>query len=480
MKNIFIERQKDVLRIAIIENGRLISCFIEEEDNGVYPGQLYKAVVKNIVPAIKCAFVDIGTDKNAYMYLDSKFNNKSIKKGDELIVEVVKESIGTKGPKVTSAISIPGRYTVIQTIKNSIDISKKINNSEFESEIRSKLKKPEDVGIVIRTNAEKVTIEEINSEIEELYCTYKDVIKKGTFSNKPKLLYNSGGSLGKVLRDILDETTERIIVNTEEDYITIKKILEALQEVNSVVELHTDNISIMEYYGIEKEIGALRNNTLELACGGSIIIEKTEAMYVIDVNSGKNVRAGNIEKTAAITNLQAAEEIVRQIILRNLSGIIVIDFIDIDDLKIQQKIIYKLEEGFKSDKNKTIVYPFTELSLVQIARSRRGKSILEHMEENCYQCKGRGRILKLSYMTYLLRNEIIKIINNKSCRYIYLEINEIYKNNVLKDIEGFVKAIDAENAEVYIKFVKNTDLIKVEPLVFETQRKEKQIYKVYG
>ncbi|MEA4825468.1 MAG: Rne/Rng family ribonuclease, partial [Clostridium sp.] len=394
LEEIFIERDKEILRIALRENGRLKECFIEEESEEPSPGEIYKGIVKNIVPAIKCAFIDIGFKKNAYMYLHRKFNNENIKTGDEVIVEIMKEPIGEKGPKVTSQISIPGRYVVIVTYNNEINFSKKIeDDAEFVSYVNQSIRKPSDIGIMIRTNTVNANIEDINKEIEELYEQYKRIIREGSYSIKPKLIYN-GGSLGKLLIDILSENTGRVVVNTEDDYDNVKGFLENKSDLNLTLELYKEKQNLFSYHNIEKEILALRNSKVVLPSGGNIIIEKTEAMYVIDVNSSKNVKQSSIDKTALLTNLEAAEEIARQIMLRNLSGIIIIDFIDIDNYENKKKVLQVLKESFKYDKKKTVIYPFTQLNLVQIARKRRGKSIYDYIEDDCEVCHSKGKKLK--------------------------------------------------------------------------------------
>lgn len=480
MKNIFFERQESLLRIAITEKDKLVGCHIEEEGEVVYPGQIYKGIVKNIVPAIKCAFIDIGRGKNGYMYMDSKFNNIDIKKGQEVLVEIIKESIGSKGPKVTNKITVPGRYAVIQSLNNEISISKKIVDIELQNYFKKNIQKPDDAGVMLRTNAEKVSIDEINDEIKKLYEIYKDIVRKTQLSNKPELLYNAGGAAGKVLRDILDESTEKIIVNNEEDFKFIENYIKDKKDIEVKLAKHDYSIPIMEYYGIEKKILELRNNTVELQCGGSIVIDKTEAMYVIDVNSGKNVRQKNIKNTAQITNIEAAREITLQIRLRNLSGIIIIDFIDLEDQHVKNRILNILEEGFKGDKNKTIVYPFTELNIVQIARRRRGKSILYYIEQRCSICSGRGKVLKLSYLSNLIRNNIIRLDSEGINKNIYIEISDEYRDTILKYIDKFIKSIGGEDKSIYIKFIKYFDTYKIYPLIYQSQIEEKNQYKIYG
>jgi len=468
MKEIFIERKSDLLRIAIKNNQRLEECFIEDENNLPSTSQIYKGIVKNIVPAIKCAFVDIGFKKNAYMYMDNKYNNTKLKRGDEIIVEVIKEQVFEKGPKVTNAITFPGRYTVLTTLGKDISFSKKIVNQEFRVFTRSHLIKPDDVGVMIRTNGENMDIETLNMEVKELYNTYMEVIRQDKTTIKPKLLYS------------LQSEVKTIVVNEEEDYKYIKNYIEKKSDIKSDIKLYQGTRTLFDSEGIEKEILNLRSSKVVLSCGGSIIIDKTEAMYVVDVNSGKNIKNSSIDKTAFTTNLQAAEEIGRQIRLRNLSGIIVVDFIDMDLNSHKAKVLDKLKEAFNDDKNKTVVYPFTELSLVQIARRRKGKPICEYIEETCILCGGKGKRLKLTYIVSLIRNNVIIIESKQSIKDIYIEIDEAYKTEILGDIVNFVKDIESLDKVVYVNFTQVIGYFKVEPLIFANQIRNLQMYKIYG
>lgn len=480
MKEIFVERTSSLLRIAIKNNNKLEECYIEEDNNHPLPGEIYKGVVKNIVPAIKCAFIDIGWNKNAYMYMDSKFHNKNIKKGQELIVEVVKEETSQKGPKVTSAFTIPGRYAVLMTLDKKLYFSQKIQDESIKSKLRKSLKKLDDVGIMIRTNAEQVEAEIINEEIDNLYGIYKNIKKQARFSMKPGLLYSDEGTIDRILRDIFPSHAYKIIVNDEEDYNYIEAFIKKQNNLDITLLHHQEERSLFDYYGIERELLALRNPRVNLSCGGSIIIEKTEGMVVIDVNSGKNVSGSSLQKTSYSTNLCAAVEIARQVRLRNLSGIILVDFIDMDDIEHKREVLATLKSGFTEDKNKTVIYDFTELNLVQIARRRRGKSINDYMEEPCSHCKGKGKRIKLSYLENLIRNALIKIHKEQLSEDIYIELDENYKDEVLGDVISFIKEIDALNNRVYVNFISNFDYFKVEPLFFSNQIKNLESYKIYG
>lgn len=479
MKEIFIERQKELLRIAIKENDELKECFIEEETGEPYPGEIYKGVVKNIVPAIKCAFIDIGHKKNVYMYLDERFKNTKFKKGEELLVQVIKEDLGSKGAKVTNAISLPGTYCVLETFHKDISFSKKISEKNVKDAISQGLIKPADIGIKIRTNGAEVSIDTINDEINTLYALYKDMLDKANYSKKLGIVFNDGGILGRVLRDKLSGSNFKIYVDNEEDYNYISCFLNNIVDAKINVKLHQESRSLFSYYGIEREILSLRNNKVSLQCGGYIIIDKTEAMYVIDVNSGKNVKSNSIQKTVFFTNYQAAEEIAKQIRLRNLSGIIVIDFIDMDNEENKKKVLYKLQDGFIDDKNKTVVYNFTDLNLVQIARRRSGKCIYEYIEEECKVCSGKGKRVKLDYLCMLINNEIIRIGEQRDIKDIHIELDEIYSKDIQGDIISFVKNIDALDKNIYVTYRAN-EYFKVEPLIFHSQVENLEKYKIYS
>ncbi|MHC1720779.1 MAG: Rne/Rng family ribonuclease [Clostridiaceae bacterium] len=479
MNEIFIERRKDILRIAIKENSKLKECLIEEESDDVYAGQIYKGLIQNIIPAIKCAFVDIGRKKNAYIYIDAKFRNIDMKKGDEVIVQVIKEEIGNKGPKVTNALSIPGRYCVLQTMSKELVFSKKIEDPDFKAEISRKIVKPKDIGIMIRTNATHVGAEVLNEEIERLDSRYRELKRKAEFAVKPGIVFDDGGILGRVLRDKASFKTSKIYVDDNRDYEYIEEFLAENTDVAAQQVLHEDERTLLDYYGIEKEIMRLRRDKIYLVCGGHINIDKTEAMYVIDVNSGKNIKGSSIEKTVYQTNIQAAEEIARQIKLRNLSGIIVVDFIDMDNESWKEEVLSVLRKGFEDDKSKTTIYGFTELNLVQIARRRTGKPINEYIEEDCSECAGKGKRLKFSYLCLLIRNEIIRLGSAREINHIQITVNEMYEKDIRDDILGFVRSVNAMNKTVYLSIYKG-EAFKLEPVIFESQIQNLECLRIYG
>ena len=477
MRDIFIERRERILRIAIKENNLLNECFIEEETEEPLQGEIYKGVIKNIIPAIKCAFIDIGLEKQGYMVVNPRFNRrKELKKGDEIIVEILKEENGEKGPKLIDKYTLPGRYVVLTPGERGIVFSKKIRNIDFIENLKQEIGCFEDFKITVRTNAEFTDIEEIKKEIKELEIKIQEIEREGKYSLKPKKLYGESSIIHKVLRDCINNKTKKVIVDNFKDYSLIKECL--VTETNIDLIFHEEKRSLFDYYGIEKEILSLRNNKVPLKCGGNIVIEKTEAMYVVDVNSNKNINGRNYEKNAEETNIEAAFEIGRQIRVRNLSGIILIDFIDMKERENKQKVLTALNEALESDKRKTVIYPFTELNLVQIARKRKGKSIYDYIEEPCKECHGHGKKLKLSYIYLLIKNEILKFEGDSSINNFYIELNKEYERDVRENIFELLREIDGIDKNIYLNFLESVEYYKVEPLIFKNQIQNVAEYRV--
>lgn len=473
MREIFIERSEKLLRIALKDNGILSECFIEEEQNEPLPGELYKGVVKNIVPAIKSAFVDIGDEKSAYISLG---RDVSLKKGDDVLIEIEKEPIDNKVAKATLKYSLPGRYIVLNRDSNKVSFSKKINDEEVKRSISEVLNCDNNLGVVVRTNAQNVLLEEVQAEYNELLFKLKEIENEFKYTLRPKKLYGDNILINKIVRDCVNSTTKIIYVSDLRDYKLLKTLIKKSENIS--IELYEGSRTLFDYYGIEKELLSLRHNKINLNCGGQIVIEKTEAMYVIDVNSAKNIQGKNREKNAEITNIEAAKEIVRQIRLRNLSGIILIDFINMREEKTKMAVYNVLKKEFEEDKNKTNVYPPTELNLVQVSRRRRGHSIYEYIEENCSNCRGIGRRLKLSYLSLLIRNEILKYENENSIKDFYIEINPEYRDRIKEDIFAFIRDIEAIDIGIYLNYVDEVEYFKVEPLLFKNQIENVANFKV--
>ncbi len=402
---------------------------------------------------MKSAFIDIGYSKNCYMNL--KDSSNTLKKGDEVLIEILKEEIDKKGPKVTNKISLPGTYVVLTNGNNQVSISPKINNKEFKTLIKEKLVKPEDIGVVIRTKAENVDIELLNSEIQWIYKNYLDITKRFKYSAK----------LGKLY--------------TDEDYLYCREYIESKGISNCTLEVYKEFLTLFDYYGLETEILALRNSKIMLPNGGNIVIEKTEAMHVIDVNSAKNTKTAHFKDALVTTNLEAAKAIAEQLRLRNIGGIILVDFIDMKEAKDREKVLRVLKEGFREDKNNPTVYPFTELNLVQISRKRYGKSIYDYILEPCNTCRGRGNKIRLSYLSNIIRSKISRIKAEQNVKDIFIELDVMYETEIKTNIISFITSIEAIDRNVYVSFLPHLEGFKVEPLIFLNQIKNLEKLRIF-
>lgn len=468
MRRVYIERENNLIKVAIKEDEVIKECYVEEEDLKPKVGEIYKGVVKNIVPAMHSVFIDIGYEKNAYMSLQGSKKENGIKKGQEVLVEIIKEEVGKKGPKVSTSLSLPGAYAVITQDHEEIQLSKKILNQDFAAAIIEDLDKPKEVGITLRTKSAEADPKAVKREIERLLKLYKEIKNKFTFSTKLGMLYSDRGILSKVLRNY-SEAEMHIEVDDEKDYEFYKNYIKENELKNISVKLYEGALSIFDSYGIEREILALRHNKINLPSGGNIVLEKTEAMHVVDVNTAQNTKGTSKEGAIFETNLEAAVEVVRQIKLRNLGGIILIDFIDMASQECKNKIISRLNEEFKDDKQKPRVYPFTELSLVQITRRKYGNSIMDYLLTSCEKCHGEGETLSLQYLISIISGKIRRIKEEQNVKNIHIQISSTYEKEIKEDINSFALKIGALDCNLYMEFIDHLENFKVEPLLFHSQ-----------
>lgn len=476
MKEIFIERREKILRIAVKYNNELIESIVEEKKNEPIIGEIYKGRIKNIIPAINSIFVELGLEKEGYMYYSEELKSKGIKKGDEILVEVIKEPINDKGAKLSPKVSIPGKYIVLNCYSEGIEFSKRITDNEKKNEILENIEPLNNASITIRTEGANVSIDILKREINKLYEEFKNIDRQMKYSLGLKKVYGEDLSLTKLLVNSIGETNIKVYVDNEDDFNKVAHIIDG--EENFKLEKYDGYRNIFNFYGIEKELLKLRHNKVNLPCGGYIVIDKTEAMYVIDVNSGKNIKERSFNKTILETNLEAAKEIGKQIRVRNLSGIIMIDFIDMRDKSQKYEVMCALKESLKSDRGNIKIFPFTELDLVQIARKRQGKSIYEYMEEQCNLCKGKGIILKLSYIEGLIKNDIIRMEVENSIDCFHIQIDSVYKDRIKEDIFNFIKEINGLDKEIYLNYVDGIEGYKIEPLLFQAQKDNLKDYRV--
>lgn len=408
MNYIFIDSKEKIKKMGIVEDNRLAEYFIEEKNNQKLVGNIYRARILNVLRGMDAAFLNIGEGKNAYlhvkdalnleqMYSDKKFKiNRVLTQGEDIIVQVIKDPVGNKGPKLTTHISIPARFMVLTPYSRTINVSRKISE---KSEVK-RLKKigkdmiEENIGLIFRTNAEDVEEKMLIEEYRSLVRLYKKIERQKNFNPSPKLLYKEADAALKLIRDTYNEKKYKIIVNERESYKEILELEDSFsQNIKDNIE-YKKNFSVDTNPVINRDLAIAQNRNVALDSGGYIVIDETEALTAIDVNTGKYTGSISLKGTILRTNLEAAEEIARQIKLRNIGGIIIIDFIDMKSRKDISKVLSSLKESFKNDKNKPNLIGITKLGLAEVTRKRLGPALSFRLMKDCENCHGTGKLKK--------------------------------------------------------------------------------------
>ena len=397
MNRILVDKTSYGTRIGVVENGTLVELIYEKKNSLPIVGNVYAGKIMNVLPGMQACFVDIGREKNAFLYYgDDKDNNGNIvkpKMGSDVIVQVEKAEMGAKGAVLTKRISFAGKFLVVIPGDDKIGISKKITDSAERKRIKDIIEQllPENYGIIVRTEGKDKSYEIYEKEIKRLVEKSEGVLSKAEYAKAPSLLYTEINGVEKVLRDLYNENIDEIVVNSSLDYETLIKLCEEKDISPKKIVMYESDVPMFENYYVASQAKAAFSKHVWLKSGGFIIIEQTEACVVIDVNTGKYTGKADLQKTILKTNLEAADEIARQLRLRNLNGMIIVDFIDMkteENRKILQK---HLEEAVAKDRLQTIVVGMTELGLMQITRKKKRQSIQQLMTRSCHCCGGSGR-----------------------------------------------------------------------------------------
>ena len=428
MNQIVINIDEFQSRAAIIEDGKVVEILIEREEEGRINGSIYKGKVANVLPGMESAFVNIGLEKNGFLYvndlrefeekyLDGILNSSRpiggmLNVGDDVVVQILDEPRGTKGARVTTHFTIPGKYLVLMPNNDHIAISKKIKDEKERERLESIFKeiKPENMGVIIRTAAFGKSEFHFEREIEYLVKKWEDIEKKIKGAKIGEVLYKDNGIITTVLRDIFSNDIDELIVDNEDVYWEVIDYINAFSEktLKTKIKLYKDGKEkdIFDLYGINEEIDKALNEVVWLECGGYLVIQKTEALISIDVNTGKNTGSLNLEETVVNTNIEAAKEIPRQLRLRNFGGIIIIDFIDMRVEEDKIKVLEALEKHLQKDRIKNNIVHFTDLGLVEMTRKRSGKPLAYYFQEVCPCCNGTGKIKSKDALIHELMKEI--------------------------------------------------------------------------
>ncbi|MFP8964784.1 Rne/Rng family ribonuclease, partial [Streptomyces nanhaiensis] len=411
VERVMVVRQSgERTQIGVLEDGVLVEHFVNKEQATSYVGNVYLGKVQNVLPSMEAAFVDIGKGRNAVLYAgEVNFESlglsggprrieTALKSGQSVLVQVTKDPIGHKGARLTSQVSLPGRYLVYVPEGSMTGISRKLPDTE-RARLKQILKRivPEDAGVIVRTAAEGASEDELRRDVERLQAQWEDIQKKARKGGAPTLLYGEPDMTVRVVRDIFNEDFSKVVISGDQAWETIHGyVSHVAPDLADRLQRWTSEVDVFATYRIDEQLMKALDRKVWLPSGGSLVIDRTEAMVVIDVNTGKFTgQGGNLEETVTRNNLEAAEEIVRQLRLRDLGGIIVIDFIDMVLESNRDLVMRRLLECLGRDRTKHQVAEVTSLGLVQMTRKRVGQGLLESFSETCVHCNGRGLIVHM-------------------------------------------------------------------------------------
>ena len=380
MKELIIFNSNDKKQIALLEDEELVEKYEEDENNKSIEGNIYVGKVQNVITGLQSAFVNIGEKRNAFIHIkdilpkvdvtknapiQNETINNLVKPGDPIIVEVKKEAIDKKGPRLSTHISLTSRFVVFMPNADFVTVSQKIEEESEKERLKNIVARylPPNTGAIIRTSAQNHSEEDIKKDIYKAIDKWKN-IKLKKVNKIPQKIYDKGGVLKKTLVDLVDTNLDKIVLQDKNDYESIKNLLDEI-EANTTIEIDEN---ILDKYSLKKQIESLNSNKIWLKSGAFITIDKTEALVAIDVNSGKFIGKKDVEETITAVNLEAAKEISKQIRLRDISGIIIIDFIDMKKDENKRAVINEIKKYSKKDRSHVQVEEFTKLNLMEITR----------------------------------------------------------------------------------------------------------------
>jgi len=496
VNEIIVDVGAEETRVALLEDKDLVELYIEKNHNERLVGNIYRGKVCSVLPGMQAAFVDIGYEKNAFLYVGDAIPQKEyqedgdnihqeykgynieeiLRPGQEISVQVTKEPIGTKGPRVTTHITLPGKHIVLTPNADYVGVSRRIEN---ESE-RTKLKKiaeklkPKGMGIICRTVSEGKNEEDFVNDLKFLIKVWEKIILKERSGAVPRCLYRDENVINRTVRDLFTVDIDRFIINERTQYNKVLELVEMISPAFKLkVQCFSKNYDLFEYYNIEPKISKAVARKVWLKCGGYIVIDKTEALTVVDVNTGKYVGKSNLEQTVLKTNLDAAKEIAKQLRLRDIGGIILIDFIDMHLVENRQMVLEALRVALKRDRTKTTVLGMTNLGLIEMTRKKVREELDSMIHIDCPYCNGSGKILSPESVARNVEKQIHKYFAETIATGIEVfvhpsvaEILSMEENDVVERLQKdynkkiFIKASkDIKNEEIRIREVDSDNSI---------------------
>ena len=460
-KELIISSNESGAEIALLENRRLVEIHREDEQSSFNVGDIVVGRVRKVVPGLNAAFVDVGYEKDAFLHYTDlgprirsllKYSHKAmagkqsthllsdfkmekeiektgnvkdvLKAKQPIAVQVLKEPISTKGPRLTCEITLPGRYLVLAPFSDAIGVSKQVSTQDERKRLQRLIEsiKPKNFGVVVRTAAEGKSVSELHEDLTNLVNKWETTLKNLKNVQPPLKVHSELNKSSTLVRDMLSDSFNKIVVDERAIATDIENYVNKIApEKKNIVSHYSSNKPLFDNYGITKQIKSLFGKTVTLPSGAYLVIEHTEALHVIDVNSGQKMSASDSQQTTALNvNMEAAEEIARQLRLRDLGGIIIVDFIDLKSTEDKKKIFNQMKEAMKQDKAKHTVLPLTRFGLMQITRQRVRPEVNITTQETCPSCRGTGQIESSLLMVDKLERYLKEIIKNHSSIRVYV------------------------------------------------------------
>jgi len=446
-KEIIINVTGRETRVALLEDGTIVELFVERGNLVDITGNIYKGRVQRVLPGIQAAFIDIGLNQAAFIYVDDVIRHgfKEVERelarggsdseqveelletlrgeereypiedllteGQDILVHVAKAPMGTKGPRVTAYISLPGRYLVLMPFSNHIGVSRRIEDEDERLRLKQMIGEMRDdaYGYIVRTAAEGIDEDRMVHEMQFLVNLWENIQRKFKTASSPSLIHQELSLSLRAVRDLLIHEADRLVIDSHHEYETIRTFLDAfMPNLKGRVAFYDGSEPIFDAYNLEGDISRALKRKVWLKSGGYIIIEHTEALVAIDVNTGRYVGKHNLEETILKTNLEAVKEIAYQVRLRDIGGLIIIDFIDMQKKASQDKVYSALKDALTRDRSKTNVLPISDMGLVQMTRKRNKEPLTRMMCEPCVYCEGEGYMISRQSICYNVYREIMR------------------------------------------------------------------------
>jgi len=482
-KELIINATDHETRVAFVENGILQELFIERPAEGDIASNIYKGRVLRVLPGMQAAFVDIGLNQAAFIYVADVLNNyqefeqlmqssseededdladpdtrerppsldqnfmieELLHEGQEIMVQVSKAPIGNKGARITSRISLPGRFLVLMPTTNHIGISRRIEDENERRRLKEALAtiRQDNYGLIARTVSDGIGTEKLADEMNFLVSLWEEIQKKNTNAPTPSLLHKELNVTLRAVRDLFTREVDKLVIDYRSGYEEILRFLDTFMPgLKNSVELYEDQEPIFDAYNLESEISRALKKKVWLKSGGYIVIEHTEALVAIDVNTGRFVGKHNLEETILKTNLEAVKEIAYQIRLRDIGGLIIIDFIDMEKKSNRERVFNVLKDALKKDRSKTNVVPMSELGLIEMTRKRTRETLNRMLCEPCFYCEGEGYLQSKRTICYNIYRDMRRESREIMGQYITLKVHPEIADLLLGEEQGMVAHLE--------------------------------------